>query len=78
MDIRHLKTLVAIAESESFLAAAERVSLTPAAVSLQMKTLETQLNVALFDRSTRPPHLNPTAPPSSNGRGPYFRATRRF
>lgn len=59
MDIRHLKTLVAIAESESFMAAAERVSLTPAAVSLQMKTLEKQLDVALFDRSTRPPHLNP-------------------
>ncbi len=58
MNIRHLRTLVAIADHESFLAAAERLFLTPAAVSQQMKALEDTLQVTLFDRSTRPPRLN--------------------
>ncbi|MEM7226688.1 MAG: LysR substrate-binding domain-containing protein [Pseudomonadota bacterium] len=58
MNLRHLRSLVAIAESESFLAAAERLFVTPAAVSMQMKTLEAELQVALFDRTTRPPRLN--------------------
>ena len=59
MNVRHLRTLVAIADSDSFLAAAERLYLTPAAVSQQMKSLEDELQVPLFDRSTRPPRLNP-------------------
>ena len=59
MNVRHLRTLVAIADGDSFLAAAERLYLTPAAVSQQMKSLESELRVALFDRSTRPPRLNP-------------------
>lgn len=59
MNVRHLRTLVSIADSDSFLAAAERLFLTPAAVSQQMKSLEGELRVALFDRSTRPPRLNP-------------------
>jgi len=58
MDIRHLKTLIAIAENRSFAAAADAVGLTQSAVSLHVKALEEQLQTSLFDRSTRPPLLN--------------------
>lgn len=61
MNIRHLETLLAIADSGSFAAAAERVGVTQSAVSMQMKTLEEELGAALFDRARRPPVLNETA-----------------
>ena len=61
MNIRHLETLLAIADSGSFAAAAERVGVTQSAVSMQMKTLEEELGAALFDRARRPPVLNDTA-----------------
>src|SRR5262245_46498518 len=57
MSIRHLRTLLAIAARGSFAAAARDVHLTESAVSMQMKALEAELGVALFDRSTRPPRL---------------------
>jgi DNA-binding transcriptional LysR family regulator len=58
MSIRHLKTLAMIAECGGFSAAAERLFITQSAVSLQMKTLEDEWRITLFDRSTRPPVLN--------------------
>lgn len=58
MSLRHLKTLVAVADSGSFNAAAERLGVTQSAVSMQMRALEDDLEVELFDRSKRPPLLN--------------------
>jgi molybdate transport repressor ModE-like protein len=58
MSLRAFRTLVAIAEHGSFAAAARAVNLSQSAVSTQMRGLEDELHVALFDRSTRPPALN--------------------
>ncbi|QHI99454.1 LysR family transcriptional regulator [Xylophilus rhododendri] len=56
--IGHLQTLAAIARHGTFAAAADRIGLTPSAVSVQMRKLEETLGVALFDRSGRNAVLN--------------------
>ena len=56
--VRFLRTFVAVARHGSFAAAAERVALTQAAVSLQMRALEAELRRDLFDRSGRTVTLN--------------------
>ena len=58
MRLQQLRTLVTIADYESFSLAAEKLFVTPSAVSHQMKELEEELGVALFDRQARPPRLN--------------------
>jgi len=57
MDLRKLATFVATAEYGSFSRAAQAVNLTQSAVSQQMRDLENQLRITLFDRSARPPRL---------------------
>ncbi|MDG4870303.1 LysR family transcriptional regulator, partial [Guyparkeria sp. 1SP6A2] len=51
--IRELKTLVAVAQHGTFAAAGQQTGLTQAAVSAQMKRLEAELGVTLFERSGR-------------------------
>ncbi len=58
MSIRDLKTLLAIAETGSFAAAARLVRRSQSAVTVQMQKLEEELGFALFDRAQRPPRLN--------------------
>lgn len=57
MDTRQLKTLLAIAETGSFAKAAQKVALTPSAVSQQIQALEYEVGASLFDRQSRPPSL---------------------
>jgi len=56
--VRFLRTFVAVSRYGSFSEAAERVALTQAAVSFQMRALEEELGRELFDRSGRLAILN--------------------
>lgn len=58
MNLRYLKTFVAVADHGNFARAANSVGLTQSAVSMQMRTLENLLRVRLFDRSKRPAVLS--------------------
>ena len=53
MNLRHLRTFVAIADCGGVARAAGRLNLTQSAASRQIQALETELEVALFDRIGR-------------------------
>ena len=50
MELRQLKTFVAAAQLESFSGAAQRLGYSQSAVTVQMRLLEDELGVRLFDR----------------------------
>ncbi|MDR6233407.1 LysR family transcriptional regulator [Pseudomonas oryzihabitans] len=56
--LRELKTFLAVARHGSFAAAGLHVGLTPSAVSAQIRVLEQNLGVSLFDRNGRSALLN--------------------
>lgn len=58
MSLRNLRILTAVASKGTFAAAAEQLGLTQSAISLQMKNLEEELGVQLFERTGRSPKLN--------------------
>lgn len=54
MDLRHLKYFVAVVEEQSYTKAAERLFISQPPLSRQIKTLETNLGVQLFESGSRP------------------------
>jgi DNA-binding transcriptional LysR family regulator len=58
-SIRTLRIFLAVARHGTFVAAGNEVGLTPAAVGLQIRALEADLNCPLLDRSARAAVLNP-------------------
>lgn len=59
LELRHLKTLLALKESGSVSLAAKRVHLTQSALSHQLKLLEDQYELTLFERKTQPLRFTP-------------------
>jgi len=57
LEVRHLKTLLALRETGSLVEAADRLCLTQSALSHQIKDLEARLNCTLFVRKTKPPRF---------------------
>ena len=57
-SIRTMKTFLAVAKHGSFAAAGKEIGLTAAAVGLQVRALEQDLNQVLFDRGPRAVVLN--------------------
>ncbi|WP_299948690.1 LysR family transcriptional regulator [uncultured Ruegeria sp.] len=68
--MNQLKTLLAVIENKSFAAAGDVIGLSPSAVSLQIKAMEDELGVQLFDRIKRPPV------PTARGRALAEHATK--
>ncbi|HRQ88773.1 MAG TPA: LysR substrate-binding domain-containing protein [Bacteroidia bacterium] len=58
MELRHLRYFIAVAEEENVTRAAARLHVAQPALSRQIRDLECELGVELFDHSMRSIHLN--------------------
>jgi LysR family transcriptional regulator for metE and metH len=59
IDIRQLRSLIAVAETGNLSRAAQRLNLSQPALSHQIKLWEEQLGAELFERKTQPPKFSP-------------------
>jgi len=62
MELRHLRYFVAVAEALSFRKAASRLSVSAAALSQQVRDLEEELGLKLFQRNSRRVELTESRP----------------
>jgi LysR family transcriptional regulator for metE and metH len=60
LELRHLRTLVALRDTGSLVRAAQLLNLTQSALSHQVKLLEDLYGVALFERKSVPPQFSTT------------------
>lgn len=58
LEIRHLRTLVALRDTGSLVRAAQLLNLTQSALSHQVKLLEDRYGAALFERKSVPPQFS--------------------
>ena len=69
VELRHLRYFVAVAEQQSFTAAAGRVHVAQQVLSSQIRQLEDSLGVQLLERTSRGVTLTPAAAaPASHSR----------
>ncbi|HEX5125397.1 MAG TPA: LysR substrate-binding domain-containing protein [Rhodocyclaceae bacterium] len=61
LELRHLRSLIAIADTGKFVKAAERVHLTQSALSHQIRAIEEHYGVTLFQRTSTGLRLSPAA-----------------
>ncbi len=61
MNIQQMRILIAVMDEGSFAAAGDRLGRSHSAISLQIKALENELGLTLFDRMVRPPAPTPKA-----------------
>jgi DNA-binding transcriptional LysR family regulator len=59
MELRHLRTIVAVARHRSLTKAGEELYLTQSAVSQQIRRLESELGIEVFRRTSRSVELTP-------------------
>jgi DNA-binding transcriptional LysR family regulator len=59
VELRHLRYFATVAETLNFRAASDRLHVAQPALSAQIKTLEEELGVKLFERTTRKVELTP-------------------
>src|SRR5256885_11604903 len=77
MELRHFRYFVAVAEEHSFAHAARRLRVAQPALSKQIRDLETELGVTLFERLPRGVRLTPAGGAFlADARGPLEAAGR--
>ncbi|MFN9066374.1 MAG: LysR family transcriptional regulator, partial [Bdellovibrionales bacterium] len=59
MEFHQIEAAVTVVQTGSFRAAAEKLNKAQSAISHAIQSLEDQLGVKIFDRSTYRPQLNP-------------------
>jgi len=69
MNLRQLKSFLAVADELNFVRAANRLNMTQPALSQQIRALESELGIILLDRGTRPTRLTEA--------GDYFQGEAR-
>ena len=72
-ELRHLRTMAAIAEEGTITGAAARLRITQPALSRTLRQLEQRVGTSLIDRSTRHLELTPAGRTLARRRTPLFR-----